>query len=134
MNFNPAHHRPGTRQLELTEAEGARFRTCLQRAGLPPIPDEFSVVPAAQTIRRDIIEDIETFIRVFDSVTTRASWVNRMLRELPPAGEVCFFSAWDFHIPPGSPKCWQLIEFNDNGSGVCGPHQPLLLRTRRARG
>ena len=121
MNPNPAHHGPVTRQLELTKAEGTRFRTCLQRAGLPPIPEEFSVVPAAQTIRREIIEDIEAFIRVFDSVTTRASWVDRMLRELPPAGqkrrEVCFFSAWDFHIPPGSPKCWQLIEFNDNGSG-----------------
>ena len=78
-------------------------------------------MPAAQTIRREIIEEIEAFIRVFDAVTTRASWVDRMLRELPPAGqkrrEVCFFSAWDFHIPPSSPKCWQLIEFNDNGSG-----------------
>ena len=44
-----------------------------------------------------------------------------MLRQLPPVGqkrrEVCLFSAWDFHIPPCSPKCWQLIEFNDNGSG-----------------
>ena len=85
------------------------------------MPEEFSVVPAAQTIHREIIEDIEGFIRVFDSVTTRASWVDRMLRELPSVGqkrrEVCFFSAWDFHIPPSSPKCWQLIEFNDNGSG-----------------
>ena len=78
-------------------------------------------MPAAQTICRDTIEDIEAFIRVFDSVTTRASWVDRMLRQLPPVGqkrrEVCLFSAWDFHIPPCSPKCWQLIEFNDNGSG-----------------
>ena len=78
-------------------------------------------MPAAQTIRREIIEEIEAFIRVFDSVTTRASWVDRTLRELPPGGqkqrEVCFFSAWDFHIPPCSPKRWQLIEFNDNGSG-----------------
>jgi hypothetical protein len=29
--------------------------------------------------------------------------------------EVCFFSAWDFHLPPEGD--WQLIEFNDNGSG-----------------
>jgi len=29
--------------------------------------------------------------------------------------EVCFFSAWDFHLPAGG--SWQLIEFNDNGSG-----------------
>jgi hypothetical protein len=121
MNFNPAQDRPVTRQLELIEAEGSRFRTCLQRAGLPPIQEEFSVVPAAQTICRETIEEIEAFIRVFDSVTMRASWVDRMRRELPPVDqkrrEVCFFSAWDFHIPPGSPKCWQLIEFNDNGSG-----------------
>ena len=30
--------------------------------------------------------------------------------------EVCFFSAWDFHLPPEGP--WQVIEFNDNGSGL----------------
>ncbi len=28
---------------------------------------------------------------------------------------MCFFSAWDFHLPPDG--TWQLIEFNDNGSG-----------------
>ena len=32
--------------------------------------------------------------------------------------EVCFFSAWDFHLPPEDPGNWQLIEFNDNGSGL----------------
>jgi hypothetical protein len=31
---------------------------------------------------------------------------------------VCFFSAWDFHIPPERPEGWQLIECNDNGSGL----------------
>ena len=31
--------------------------------------------------------------------------------------EVAFFSAWDFHLPSEAPEHWQLIEFNDNGSG-----------------
>jgi hypothetical protein len=30
---------------------------------------------------------------------------------------VCFFSAWDFHLPPEAPESPLLIEFNDNGSG-----------------
>ena len=29
--------------------------------------------------------------------------------------EVCFFTAWDFHLSPE--QGWQLIECNDNGSG-----------------
>jgi hypothetical protein len=32
--------------------------------------------------------------------------------------EVCFFSAWDFHLPPEHPDRFQLIECNDNGSGM----------------
>jgi hypothetical protein len=42
------------------------------------------------------------------------------LRDVPAIAqlrrpETCFFSAWDFHLPPQGG--WQLIEFNDNGSG-----------------
>jgi hypothetical protein len=48
------------------------------------------------------------------------TWQAAALREGPVIAqlrrpEVCFFSAWDFHLPPEG-GCW-LIEFNDNGSG-----------------
>lgn len=104
----------------------ARGRTtladALQRRGMPAVPDQFSVVPAAQCIGREIVDDILEFVRVFETVTNRHSW-----RAGAPAGgdtldrsdrpETCFFSAWDFHIPAEHPGRWQLIEFNDNGSG-----------------
>jgi hypothetical protein len=66
--------------------------------------------------------EVERFIRVFDAVTTRPSWQEAVTASAPsiarePRPEVCFFSAWDFHLPPGHPGDWQLIEFNDNGSG-----------------
>jgi hypothetical protein len=32
--------------------------------------------------------------------------------------EFCLFSAWDLHFPPDQPEKWQMIEFNDNGSGL----------------
>ncbi len=67
-----------------------------------------------------MLAEISDFIRAFDCVTARGAWQAAALREAPPIGqlrrpEICFFSAWDFHLPPGDR--WQLIEFNDNGSG-----------------
>ena len=48
------------------------------------------------------------------------TWQAAALREAPVIAqlrrpEVCFFSAWDFHLPPEG-GC-RLIEVNDNGSG-----------------
>ena len=94
----------------------------LTEAGLPPVPSEFSVVPAHQTIPRELMEGIEQFIGVFDTVTTRSQWQRMARAEIAqfagraPA-EICFFSAWDVHVPPEAPDTWKLIEFNDNGSG-----------------
>lgn len=87
------------------------------------IPSEFSVAAVHQEIPSATLRAIERFIRVFDSVTSRPAWVERVTRTAPaiarhPRPEVCFFSAWDFHLPPGRPDEWQLIEFNDNGSGL----------------
>jgi len=95
----------------------------LRRAGMLDVPDRFSVAPAHQTIARETLEEIDEFIRIFDRVTTRPAWQEAVLgAERDPAyrtlGEACFFSAWDFHLPPGRPEAWQLIEFNDNGSGL----------------
>ena len=92
----------------------------LEAAGMPPVPEEFSVVPRHQTIPAATLDEIRRFIGVFDKVTVRAAWQTAALRGDPATAqaarpETCFFSAWDFHLPPDG-KC-QLIEFNDNGSG-----------------
>ena len=84
------------------------------------MPGEFSVVPQHQVIPGAILAGISEFIHCFDRVTARETWQAAALLEAPVIAqlrrpEVCFFSAWDFHLPPGS--SWELIEFNDNGSG-----------------
>jgi len=86
------------------------------------VPERFSVASVHQEIPRAILADIDGFIRVFDRVTTRPPWQQAAIASGPEVArltrsEVCFFSAWDFHIPPEQPDHWQLIECNDNGSG-----------------
>jgi hypothetical protein len=87
---------------------------------MPEVPGEFSVVPCHQSIPSAILAEIKDFIHIFDQVTTREAW-QAAARRMAPAiaqrrrSEVCFFSAWDFHLPPEGG--FQLIEFNDNGSG-----------------
>jgi hypothetical protein len=88
---------------------------------MPEVPAEFTVVPQHQVISSAVLAEISDFIRAFDRVTGRGAWQAAALREAPPIvqlrrPEICFFSAWDFHLPPGDR--WQLIEFNDNGSGL----------------
>jgi hypothetical protein len=87
---------------------------------MPEIPHDFSVVPVAQWIPLSTLIEIENFIRIFDRVTTRAAWQKGVTTSAPetaqlPRSEVCFFTAWDFHLSPD--QGWQLIECNDNGSG-----------------
>jgi hypothetical protein len=65
-------------------------------------------------------EEIDNFIRLFDQVTTRTTWQRFVTASAPEIArfarrEVCFFTAWDFHL--SSEQGWQLIECNDNGSG-----------------
>jgi len=87
---------------------------------MPAVPGEFSVTAQHQVVPSAILAGISRFIRCFDRVTAREAWQAAALAEAPAIAqlrrpEVCFFSGWDFHLPPGS--SWQLIEFNDNGSG-----------------
>jgi hypothetical protein len=87
---------------------------------MPEAPREFSVVPQHQIIPSVILAEISDFIRTFDRVTAREAWQAKASHEAPAIvqlrrREVCFFSAWDFHLPPSGG--WRLIEFNDNGSG-----------------
>jgi hypothetical protein len=64
--------------------------------------------------------EIDNFIRLFEQVTTRTIWQRAVTASAPeiarfPRSEVCFFTAWDFHLSPE--QGWQFIECNDNGSG-----------------
>lgn len=95
----------------------------LREAGMPEIPGHFSVTPRPQEISRTTLARIDSLIRVFEQVTTRAAWQERVTALAPEIArhrrpEVCFFSAWDFHLPPEEPDSPKLIEFNDNGSGL----------------
>ena len=95
----------------------------LRAAGMPEVPGQFSVVPGYQAIPQSILAEIGAFIRIFDQVTARPAWQETVTAQAPNIAqhkhsEVCFFSAWDFHLPPEHPANWQLIEFNDNGSGL----------------
>ena len=99
-----------------------RLFAALRESGMPDVPERFSVAALHQEIPRAILAGIDTFIRVFDGVTTRPAWQQTVTASSPEIvrlqrSEVCFFSAWDFHIPREQPERWQLIECNDNGSG-----------------
>jgi hypothetical protein len=101
---------------------GERFFSALEKAGMPGIPAEFSVATLHQEIPRAVLSGIDAFVRIFDAVTARPSWREAVTKSVPEIArrerpETCFFSAWDFHLPPDRPDRWQLIEFNDNGSG-----------------
>jgi hypothetical protein len=99
-----------------------RLRAALHDGG---IPDDFAVVPAAQLVPRSTARGIDELIEVFERVTTRPSWQRALLARngVPawahePHREVCFFSAWDIHVPHDDRDAWKLIEVNDNGSGL----------------
>lgn len=87
------------------------------------VPEHFSVSPAHQVVDPEVLSEVEAFCRAFDAVTGRPAWREAVLQRMPeiarlPRREVCFFSAWDFHLPPQRPGDFQLVEFNDNGSGL----------------
>ena len=108
---------------ETTPPIGDRLYPALRAAGMPEVPDSFSIAVEHQEIAPAILAGIDEFIRVFERVTTRTTWQDAVTASGPAIArkrrsEVCFFSAWDFHLPPGRPDDWQLIECNDNGSGL----------------
>jgi hypothetical protein len=100
-----------------------RLYAALRDAGMPDVPERLSVARVPQVVPRALLAAIESFIRVFDRVTTRPAWQDAMTAGGPSIArqrrpEICFFSAWDFHLPPEQPDRFQLIECNDNGSGM----------------
>lgn len=113
----PFNGRPA---LTLRSSVRERFFAALHAAGMPEARRGFSVVPRHQIVPKALLDEMADFIRVFDRVTCREAWRAAAQRQAPAIaqmrrGEACFFSAWDFHLPPEG-GCW-LIEFNDNGSG-----------------
>jgi hypothetical protein len=108
-------------RLDLDAERAETFFASLQNAGLGAIPGEFSVALQHQVVSRAALAEIAEFIQLFDRITAREAWRAAVRREAPAIArlaraEVCFFSAWDFHLPPEGG--WRLIEFNDNGSGL----------------
>ena len=106
--------------IQRTSFPKAEFFSALSASGMPEVPQEFSVVPFAQLIPHTTLVQIDEFIRLFDRITTSAAWLWRVTAEAPEIAraqrrEICFFTAWDFHLSPE--QGWQLIECNDNGSG-----------------
>jgi hypothetical protein len=104
----------------MTPTFAKEFFSALTTAGLPEIPREFSVVPYAQVVSHTTAAEIDAFIGIFDRLTTSAAWQRSVTAAAPEIArhlrpEVCFFSAWDFHLSPD--QGWYLIECNDNGSG-----------------
>src|SRR5690348_4607514 len=96
------------------------YFSALTSTGMPKIPQEFSVVPLAQFIAPTTLGEIDDFIRLFDRITSRPAWQKVVTGSAPeiarlPRAEVCFFTAWDFHL--SLEQGWQMIECNDNGSG-----------------
>ena len=96
------------------------FFAALTACGLPEVPRHFSLVPLAQLIRHTTLGEIDDFIRLFDRVTTRTDWQKAATKSAPEIAqllrsEICFFTAWDFHL--SAQQGWQLIECNDNRSG-----------------
>ncbi len=120
---------PGTWFAKAQNVEAPAMRparqeliSALREAGMPPIPAVFSVSAVHQEIPRATLQAIDGFVRVFDRITSREAWQEGVTATAPAIArrrrrEVCFFSAWDFHLPPKRSEGWQLIEFNDNGSG-----------------
>lgn len=108
--------------MEVTQDLESGLFAALRASGMSEVPEGFSVALVAQEISAEVLAEIDEFVRVFDRVTSRPSWQEGVTSSAPEhvrqhRPEVCFFSAWDFHLPAGAPERWQLIEFNDNGSG-----------------
>jgi hypothetical protein len=106
--------------MDLEASAAEKLFRALEDAGLPKVPQEFSVVLRHQVIPSATLEEIARFIDIFDRVTAREAWQVAARRDAPASAqrrcpEVCFFSGWDFHLSPAGG--FQLIEFNDNGSG-----------------
>ncbi len=105
------------RALTIDSFPSDRLLAALGNAGLP---EGFSVARQPLVVSASLLAEIAGFIRVFDRVTGREAWRTAALFDAPAIAqarrrEVSFFSAWDFHLPPEGG--FQLIEFNDNGSG-----------------
>jgi len=108
----------GKAMQELAE----RLIAALREAGMSGVPERLSVAACHQEIHPETLVGIDALIGIFDRVTSRPDWSRAALANVPEIArhqgtEMCFFSAWDFHLQTGHPEGSQLIEFNDNGSG-----------------
>ena len=69
--------------MKLKAIHAEKFYAALQAAGMPRVPEEFSVVPQHQVIRSAILAEISDFILSFDRVTARKAWQAATLHDAP---------------------------------------------------
>jgi len=62
------------KKLKLMRGAAENFYAALKAAGMPEVPEEFSVVWRHQVIPNAILDGISDFIRCFDRVTAREAW------------------------------------------------------------
>ena len=60
------------------EGLGDGLFRALREAGMAEVPDGFSVALVHQEIPSEVVTQVEAFIRVFESVTTRPEWQQRV--------------------------------------------------------
>lgn len=97
-----------------------RFFAALMRVGMPEIAVQFSVVPCRQIIPAATLTGIDSFLSIFDRVSTSPVWQRATVAHAPaiarhPRSERCFFDQ------PSSTKRFD-------------PHpQPALERVNRGK-
>ncbi|HET7005076.1 MAG TPA: hypothetical protein VFK65_06255, partial [Candidatus Binatia bacterium] len=79
---------------EPTSFSKADFFHDLTASGMPKVPEEFSVIPAAQVIPHGTLAEIDAFIQIYERITTSAAWLRHVTAEAPeiaraPRREVC---------------------------------------------
>ncbi len=89
------------------QIRGDTLFRALQHAGLPKVPEEFSVTLLHQAIPWAALAAIDTFLRVFEQITTRPAWQDIVLASVPQIAqhkrvEACFFVRGIFSCYPTS--------------------------------
>ena len=97
------------------------FIGALRAAGLVSAGELYSVALAHQAVTASTLSAITQFVSTFDRIAAREAWMAAVTREAPAIAqakrrEACFFSTFDFHLLPKGG--FQMIDFNDNGSGL----------------
>ena len=70
------------------------FFTALIAAGMPEVPQAFSVVPLPHLIPHSTIIEIDAFLRIFERVTTSALWRQVVATSAPEIAQAHRVPQW----------------------------------------